>query len=282
MDDNLTTLPSYIIDAVNNMNIREGTKKHYLIRAKKIYDYASTVLGVPASEIKKEDISIDFLKVYYNHLIDNNYSRNTASNDVKAISSILKLGAKRNDFANKERHLSDELDYIELYNKSMNLERVLEENEDLRGMVSFILMRYYGLKAGEISCLLKDDIDFTSKMIRVRRKRENTNICIMDKHMEVLRLYNYSRNDKYPKNRYFIAARATTPISVKYLALFIRRFSDLSPQRLRDLFAMELFKKTGSITTVSSGLGITLGEAEKIVRRIGHNGAVNNIVLLPE
>ena len=35
---------------------------------------------------------------------------------------------------------------------------------------------------------------------------------------------------------------------------------------------MELFKKTGNITTVATGLGITLVEAEKIVRDIGHNG----------
>ena len=43
-------------------------------------------------------------------------------------------------------------------------------------------------------------------------------------------------------------------------------------QKLRKLFAMELFKKTGNITTVATGLGITLVEAEKIVRDIGHNG----------
>lgn len=281
--DKINLMPPYVIDEINKLTyLSDNSRKMYIHNMFRILSFISDKTGIPINEIKRDMLTdIDTIKDYRDYCIKENHNKKTMGNDIKAISSIFGLGIKKDFYEDDNVEYYTDESYEEMLEAADILEDRIRNTHVLKDIVIFDMIRYLGLRASEVGPVLLKDISFTDKTIVIKRKKVDTCIKIPAKVLKDFKAYNLVRNRRHNSD-YFIVTLQESCMCVRTVEIIINKYDPgIVPKKLRDLFAIEVYKKTGTALSVARALGITSSEAEKKVRHITNNNKTKEYVIIP-
>ena len=129
-----------------------------------------------------------------------------------------------------------------------------------RDKVILTLLYSTGLRISELVKLLKRDIDFDERTIRVRGKGDKDRIVLFDEHTKEL-LLAYLEEDKH-KSEYIFINKNGNPLTPRYVQMMIKKYAEaagikkkVTPHVLRHSFATHLLKNGVDIRVIQQLLG---------------------------
>lgn len=129
-----------------------------------------------------------------------------------------------------------------------------------RDKVILTLLYSTGLRISELVKLLKRDIDFDERTIRVRGKGDKDRIVLFDEHTKEL-LLDYLENDKHDSEYIFINKNGNR-LTPRYVQMMIKKYAEeagikkkVTPHVLRHSFATHLLKNGVDIRVIQQLLG---------------------------
>lgn len=281
--EKIILLPPYVMEEINKLTYLSVTsRKMYIHNMFRIVSYIARQHGIQTNEIGRDLLTdIETIKEYRDYCIKENHNKKTMGNDIKTISSLFNLRIKEGFYKDDKIEYYNDTSYKNLLEKADILESKIRSECILRDIVIFDMMRYLGLRAGEVGSVLLADINFIDKTINIKRKKINTHIFIPQKVLKDFKAYKMIRNFNHD-SEYFIVIIHATCICVRSVEKTISKYNvDIVPKKLRDLFAIEVYKKTGTAVSVARALGISSSEAEKKVRHISGSNNSTEYVIIP-
>ena len=129
-----------------------------------------------------------------------------------------------------------------------------------RDKVILTLLYSTGLRISELVKLLKRDIDFDERTIRVRGKGDKDRIVLFDEHTKEL-LLDYLDEDKHNSEFIFVNKNGNS-LTPRYVQMMIKKYADVAgikkkvtPHVLRHSFATHLLKNGVDIRVIQQLLG---------------------------
>lgn len=281
--EKINLLPPYVMEEINKLTyLSDVSRKIYIHNMLRIVTYVSVQKGIPTYDIDRDTLTdIETIKDYRDYCVKKNHNKKTMGNDIKTISSLFNLSIKEEFYKDDKIEYYTDESYEILLEKATVLESKIRNAGVLRDIVIFDMIRYLGLRAGEVGAVLLSDIDFAEKTINIKRKKVDTHIMLPQNVLMDFKAYKMIRNIKH-NSEYFLVTIQESCMSVRTVEIIMNKYDvDIVPKKLRDLFAIEVYKKTGTALSVAKALGISSGEAEKKVRHVTENDNVMEYVIIP-
>lgn len=179
--------------------------------------------------------------------------------DCKAWCKKYKEESSNNAYASGEGIRIAEASDIEMFLR--NLEKI---NDDFVFKRNTMIVKLYlasGIRKSELCGLDMEDIDFNNLTIKIMRKGNQdvpSVVPIPSKTMEELRDYVYMRNSiGFTSKALFVSKRTGDRLTEASIRDFFDRYSErkISPHRLRDSFASNVYDKTHNMKLIQELLG---------------------------
>ena len=155
-----------------------------------------------------------------------------------------------------EKEVHDLINAVKIYDD----DTPFKKKSKMRDKVILTLLYSTGLRISELVKLLKRDIDFDERTIRVRGKGDKDRIVLFDEHTKEM-LMDYLENDKH-ESEYIFINKHKNQLTPRYVQMMIKDYAKeagikkrVTPHILRHSFATHLLKNGVDIRVIQQLLG---------------------------